>query len=135
MPCETSEVTLGGITFDLDPTTYNLLGGSRRGSVHELVDNTTAFQDRGFFVGDGVIRMAGQLTDVETLRSLWALYAGEGGTAMAFTDFKGNSFTVLFAPGNSFTVTPIRGSNRAFDYTMELRIVTVVSWFNGSTPY
>lgn len=136
MACETSSVTLGGITFDLDPVNYQMLGGTRRGSVHQLIDNTTAYQDRGFFVGDGTISLSGQFTDVETLRSLWALYAGVGGTPMTFTDFKGNSFQVLFSPGQeSFQVSPIKGSNRGFEFSMQLSIVSVNQWFNGSSPY
>jgi hypothetical protein len=136
MACETSTVSLEGIQWDVDPTEYNMLGGTRRGSVHKLVDNTTAFQDRGFFVGDGVIQITGQFTNVETMKSLWNLYAGSGGTPMTFTDFKGNSFEVLFTPGQeSFTVKPIPGSNRGFEYSMSLSIVSVNTWFNGSSPY
>lgn len=136
MSCLASSVSLGGITWDIDPEDYAMLGGTRRGSVHKLVDNTTAFQDRGFFVGDGVIQISGQFTDVETVKSLWDLYAGVGGTPMLFTDYKGNQFNVLFTPGqDSFTVKPIRGSNRSFEYTMSLSIVEVISWFNGSSPY
>lgn len=136
MACETSSVTLAGVQWDVDPTEYNMLGGARRGSVHKLVTDETAFQDRGFFVSDGVIRLSGRFTDVETMKSLWALYAGVGGTPMTFTDFKGNSFEVLFTPGQeSFTVKPIQGSNLGFEYTMSLSIVSVNSWFNGSSPY
>lgn len=136
MSCAASSVTLGGITWDIDPEQYSMLGGTRRGSVHKIVDGDTAFQDRGFTVKDSVITLSGQLTSAVTVKAIWALFTAASGTTYTFTDYKGNIFTVLFMPGQeSFTVKPIRGSNLAFEYSMTLAVVSVSQWFNGSSPF
>lgn len=135
MPCDTSEVTLGGITFDLDPEDYTPLSGTRRGSVHRLVDNRTVVQDRGFWEGDGTISLSGRLIEEDTVKSLWELYVNQD-EPMEFEDFKGGKYMVLFTPGvESFRLTPILGSNSGWEYTMELTVVSVVYIFNGSSPY
>ena len=124
-----SSVTLNGIALDIDPDNYVLMSGRRRGSVHPLVDGGTVIQDRGLDQSDMRIQLSGTLTDVTTLKALYALYRKTSYT-FTFADFKSNSFTVCFLPGTeSFVASPIKGSNRAFSYTIQLAVVTVDTWF------
>jgi hypothetical protein len=124
-----SQVTLNGIALDIDPEEYVPLGGRRRGSVFRLIDGGTVYQDRGISASDLVIQVVGRITNVTTLKSLYALYR-KAATTFTFIDFKGNQFTVIFTPGQeSFVVSPIRGSNIGYDYRMLLSVVSVEKWF------
>jgi hypothetical protein len=123
-----SQIKLDNIPLDIDPESYVMLGGRRRGSVHKTLDGGTVFQDRGFSASDMTISLSGSLTDVTTLRALFALYR-KTGHSFPFIDFKGNAFTCVFTPGaESFHVEPIHGSNRAYSYTMALSVVSVETW-------
>ena len=130
-----SQVKLNAIPLDIDPDNYIMLGGRRRGSVHRLIDGTTVYQDRGINETDLVIQLSGVLTDVNTLKALYALYRKKG-TSFTFEDFKGMKMTVVFTPGTeSFTAKPIYGSNIAYTYTMLLSIVSVDVWFSTSLGF
>jgi hypothetical protein len=130
-----SEVILDNIALDIDPDEYMMLNARRRGSVHLLVSGDTLFQDRGIHIKDATIQLSGSLTDVTTLKALWAIYIKTGYT-FTLKDFKDNEFTVLFTPGvNAFTVSPIRGSNRGYRYTISLSIVSVEKWFGIEGGY
>ena len=130
-----SEVKLNGIALDIDPTDYVMLEGRRRGSVHRLIDGTTVYQDRGINPTDLIIQLSGTLTDVTTLKALYALYR-QISTEFTFEDFKGMKMTVVFTPGvSSFRVTPIYGSNMAYTYTMLLSVVSVDVWFSTSLGF
>jgi hypothetical protein len=123
-----SQVKLNGIPLDIDPDRYTMLGGRRRGSVHKIIDGGTVYQDRGFDASDMSIILSGSLTDVTTLKALFAVYRKTGFT-FTFEDFKENSFEVCFTPGNeSFLVEPIKGSNRAYSYQILLSVVSVNTW-------
>lgn len=133
MSCITSQVTLGGVTFDLDPDEYIPLDGVRRGSVHRLIDGTRIVQDRGYtLTGDGTLILRGRFTTLVTLNAILALYTAAAGTSYTLTDFKDNQFTVIFAPGKSMTLTPITGSNAGWQYQIDL-IVTAVTKLLGTT--
>lgn len=130
-----SQVTLNSIPLDIDPDNYAMLGGRRRGSVHRLIDGTTVYQDRGINPTDLTIQLSGILTDVNTLKSLYALYRKKS-SEFTFVDFKGMNMTVIFTPGTeSFTVKPIYGSNRAYTYTILLSVVSVNTWFSTSLGF
>lgn len=130
--CATSQVVLGGVTLDLDPTEYRPLDGVRRGTVFRLIDGTRIVQDRGFsLTGDGVVSLKGTLINLSTVQALLALF--EAGGSMTLTDFKGNEFVVVFAPGRPFPVTPMTGSNRGWQYEIDL-IITQVVKILGNTP-
>lgn len=130
-----STVTLGGITFDLDPESYQMLDGKRRGSVHRMLDGTTVYQDIGIPPSDLVITFSGTFINLATLKSLWALYRNPG-VPMTFVDFKGNQFSALFTPGiNSFQIEPIRGSNSAYKFKISLSVISVLYWFSTSAGY
>jgi hypothetical protein len=125
-----SAIKLNDIPLDIDPENYQLFDGRRRGSVHRLVDGGSVFQDRGFDPTDMVISIRGKLTSQVTLQALCALYRL---TASEFSlkDFKGNEFQVVFTPGDkSFSVSPIYGSNKGYEYTMSLSVVSVTKWFD-----
>jgi hypothetical protein len=126
MSCTTSSVTLGAVTFDIDPLEYTPLLAVRRGSVHRMIDGTTVIQDRGAFLNDNEITLRGHFTQIATVQALENMYLTAGGQ-YTFTDFKGNEFLVCFCPGEaSFVVSPIRGANNSWDYTMKLRVLSVV---------
>lgn len=130
-----SLVVLNSIALDIDPDNYMLLGGKRRGSVHKTVDGSTVFQDRGFDETDGIIQLSGQLTSVETVKSLLTLYKLTA-KSFTFTDFKNNQYTVVFTPGEeSLQVLPIRGSNIGYTYKIMLSIVSVVKRFDEAGEY
>jgi hypothetical protein len=130
-----SEVKLNSIALDIDPDNYIMLGGRRRGSVHRLIDGSTVYQDRGIDETDLTIQLSGVLTDVDTLKALYALYRLKD-TQFTFEDFKGMKMTVVFVPGTeSFSAKPIYGSNRAFTYAMLLAVVSVDVWFNTSLGF
>lgn len=125
MSCATSQVVLGGVTLDLDPSEYTPLDGVRRGAVHRLIDGTRIVQDRGYsLTGDGVVTLKGLMINLATVQALLALYNGTG--THTLTDFKDNEFVVAFAPGKPFPVTPIQGSGRGWQYQIELIIMEVV---------
>lgn len=125
-----SSVTLNGIALDIDPETY-LINSPRRGSVHKILDGGTVYQDRGVSESDIVVTMTGQLINLTTLQALYSLYR-KTNTEFAFSDFKGNTFQVVFRPGaESFNFQPIRGSNRAYTFTIILGVVSVTKWFDG----
>jgi len=131
-----SQIKLDGIPLDIDPEKYTMLGGKRRGSVHRTIDGGTVYQDRGFSATDMSILLSGRLTDVTTLRALFAIYRKTGYT-FNFEDFKGNIFVVCFTPGvESFSAEPIHGSNRAYAFQISLSVVSVTKWLNdeGGLP-
>jgi len=130
-----SQVVLDNIALDIDPEEYNLLSARRRGSVHMLVNGDTLLQDRGIQIKDAIIVLSGSLTDVTTLKALWAIYIKTGYT-FTLTDFKDNEFVVAFTPGApSFVVAPIKGSNRGYRYNMQLSIISVTKWFGTTGGY
>jgi hypothetical protein len=135
MPCAASTVSLGGVTFDLDPDTYTPLIPNRRGSVHQIVDEEAVFQDLGIKKSDMQLTLSGKLSDVDTLIALWALYCAAAGTQHTFIDYLDNTFTVVFAPGDSFTVEKITGSGIGYEYTMVLNVVSITSFFGGADPF
>ena len=122
-----SQVTINSIALDIDPSNYLMISGRRRGSVHRLIDGGTVYQDRGMNATDYTLQLSGMFTDKNTLKSIFALY--QAGTALTIVDFKGNTFSAIFTPGvDSFQVTPIYGSNIAFNYTMLLSITSAPTW-------
>lgn len=132
--CYTSTVILDGLTLDLDPTTYKVLGGKRRGAAFPQVGGSTIFQDRGFDGTDIKVSMNGQLTSAATVDTLMATYR-KVGYIFTFSDFKGNIFQCIFEPGEeSFVLEPLRGSNIGWTYTILLRVVTVTQWLGSSFP-
>ena len=130
-----SQVKLDNIALDIDPDNYVMLGGKRRGSVHKIIDGTTVFQDRGINMTDLTIQLSGSLTDVTTLKALYAVYRKES-YIFIFEDFKGMNMSVLFTPGvESFVVKPIYGSNHGYTYTILLSVAYVNTWFNTSLGF
>jgi hypothetical protein len=130
-----SQVKLNSIPLDIDPDNYIMLGGRRRGSVHRLIDGDTVYQDRGINPSDLVVQISGVLTDVNTLKALYALYRLKG-YSFTLEDYKGMQMTVVFSPGaESFTAKPIYGSNIAYTYTMLLSVVSVDVWFSTSLGF
>lgn len=126
MSCGASQVSLGALTFDVDPTSYTPYGGRRRGSTHFLVDGSTVIQDRGFTrAGDGTLTLSGKIVAQATLDSIQSMY--EAGGTYTFSDYFGSQYTVAFEPGtDSFSATHIQGTPNAYDYKMNLRILAVI---------
>ena len=130
-----SQVKLDNIALDIDPDNYAMLGGKRRGSIHRIIDGTTVYQDRGINQSDLTIQLSGTLTDVTTLKALYAVYR-KIAHSFKFEDFKGMQMTVVFTPGvDSFTIKPIYGSNHGYTYTISLSVVSVDVWFNTSLGF
>lgn len=131
--CYTSQITLDGITLDLDPEDYVPIDGPRRGSVHPQVGGGTIFQDRGVDPTDIRISLKGRLTLLATVTALYATYR-KTGYIFRFTDFKGNDLQCIFEPGKPFTIKPIKGSNTGWEYTLNLCCVSVTTWLGASFP-
>lgn len=130
-----SQIKLDNIALDIDPESYQLLNGRRRGSVHRLIDGGTVYQDRGINPSDLTIALSGKLTDVTTLKALYAIYR-KLAYSFVFEDFKGMKMTVVFTPGtDSFHVEPIYGSNRGYTYAIQLSVVSVDTWFSTSSGF
>jgi len=118
-----SDVVLNGITLPCDPDDLNF-GGKKRGAVFKTIDGGIVVQDRGFNTGDQTIQLKGRLTGNSIVQALYALYRSTG-TTFSYTDFKGNSATVVFTPGaESLRVRPIKGSNTGYEYEMFLTVVS-----------
>jgi len=120
-----SNVVLNGITLPCDPDDLNF-GGKKRGAVFKKIDGGVVIQDRGFNAGDQTIHIKGRLYDSANtvVRALYALYRSEG-TTFTYSDFRGNSVTVVFTPGtDSLRVLPIRGSNTGYEYEMFLTVTS-----------
>jgi hypothetical protein len=130
-----SQITLDNIALDIDPSEYVMLGGRRRGSIHRTIDGGTVYQDRGINETDLTIQMSGMLTDITTLKALYAIYR-KIGHQITLVDFKGNVFTVVFTPGmESFRAKPNYGSNVSYSYTMSFNVVAVATWLSTSTGF
>jgi hypothetical protein len=130
-----SQVKLDNIALDIDPESYQMLDGRRRGSVHRIIDGTTVYQDRGINPSDLTITFSGKLTDVTTLKALYVIYR-KLAYSFTFEDFKGMEMTVVFTPGtNSFKADPIYGSNKGYTYTIQLSVVSVDVWFSTSLGF
>lgn len=128
MSCPTSQVSLNGIVFDLDPVEYTPLGGIRRGSVHRLIDGTTTYQDFGINPSDQIVTLSGSTVTLAVAQALWALYTAAPGGPYVFVDWADNSFNVIFTPGKeSFRYSQIQGANDCYKYVMELSVVSVIS--------
>ncbi len=129
-------IYIAGIQLDLDPKNYKIYDGTRRGSIHRLVDGTSEFQDRGIDLSDVRIELSGELINLTTIYALQQQYVLIG-NQMTYTDFKGNNWNVIFQPGvNSLTYEPILGSTRGYTYTIKLVIVSVNTngWFGQAYP-
>lgn len=130
-----SQIKLDNIALDIDPESYQMLGGRRRGSVHRLIDGGTVYQDRGINPSDLTITFSGKLIDVTTLQALYAIYR-KLAYSFVFEDFKGMRMTVVFTPGtDSFRAEPIYGSNRGYTYAIQLSVVSVDTWFSTSLGF
>jgi hypothetical protein len=119
-------VKINGIDLVCDPDEISF-GGSRRGSVKKCIDGSTIIQDRGFNVGDQTIQLKGRTYNKDSYNVITALYALYRASAGPYTysDFKGNSATVVFTPGTeALRVRPIKGSFHAYEYEMALTVVT-----------
>lgn len=126
-----SQIKLDGIPLDIDPQNYVMLGGRRRGSIHPVIDGGVVIQDRGFSAGDMTLSLSGQITNLTTLQALFAIYRRTAHTFI-FEDFKDNIFVVCFTPGvESFTASPIQGSNRGYTFNISLMVVSVTKWLNN----
>jgi len=116
-------VTINGVDLLCDPDEINI-GGRKRGSVQKCIDGTTVFQDRGFNPGDQVIQLKGRTHSVSIIQGLFALYRSTGST-YAYTDYIGNSATIVFTPGiESLSVRPIKGSSLGWEYQISLSVVS-----------
>lgn len=128
-----SLVTLDGTALDLDPTKLSF-SEPRRGSIHQLIDPGTIFQDRGIDPTDIRISLKGRLVKLATVVALEALYR-KTGHVFRYTDFKGNDFQVIFEPGQkSYELETITGSNIGWEYTISLCVVSITSWLGGTFP-
>ncbi len=129
-------IYIAGIQLDIDPKNYKIFSGSRRGSIHKLVDGTSEFQDRGIDLSDIRVELSGELINLTTIYSLNQQY-NKIGNQMTYTDFKGNNWNVIFQPGvEAFAFEPILGSTRGYTYTIKLVIISVNSngWYGQSYP-
>lgn len=131
--CQSSSITLDGLTLDLDPQNYTPIDGARRGSIHPQVGGGTIFQDRGFDATDARISMKGKLTNQATVYSLYAIYR-KVGHIFRLTDFKGNDVQCIFEPGKGLQISPLDGSNIGWEYTINLCVVSVTQWLGNSFP-
>lgn len=124
-------VYLAGIQLDVDPSSYQIIGGHRHGSMHHLVGGTTIFQDRGFDVTHARITLSGELFNYSTVTALANLYRSSSAIQMSFTDWNGNALTVLFVPGDdAFTVDTIHGATSGWTYNLHLAVIAATNW-NG----
>ena len=120
-----TNVSIGDIELPCDPDELNF-GGKKRGSVHRTIDGGTVIQDRGFNAGDQTIQIKGRLFDSNSSTKIKALYALYRSSAtFAYSDFKGNSGTVVFVPGvESLRVRPVKGSKVGYEYELFLQVVS-----------
>lgn len=115
-----SHITLDAIQLKIDPKVYEPYTFPRRGSVLRCIDGSTVVQDNGFSATDVVIRLEGEIADVTVVAALRAKYAVKA-TAMTFTDWYGNVYSVLFVPGqNSLDIRPIQGTDSGFTFALLL---------------
>lgn len=120
-----TNVSISGIELPCDPDELNF-GGKKRGSVHRTIDGGTVIQDRGFNAGDQTIQIKGRIFDNNSSTKVKALYALYRSSApFTYTDFKGNSASVVFIPGvESLRVRPVKGSNLGYEYELFLMVVS-----------
>jgi len=127
MSCGASQVKLGDVTLDLDPTTYAPYMGARRGGVIRLINGGTVVQDRGFNPGDQRISFSGKIVTLSVVMALTALYETTG--TFEFVDPKGNILQCYFLPGmESLRVEAIPGSFNGWEYSITLGVFSRISW-------
>lgn len=125
---------LNVVTFDIDPVSYDPFSLPIRGSSGRTLDGSVVHQLLGHNVADLVIKIQGQLTEVDTLDALWTkVRQGGGGQMFEWRDWYPNRFQVIFTPGqDSFHPVPLPGFAGGHSYTMSLSVLSILQWVGGS---
>jgi hypothetical protein len=123
------------VRFDIDPNSYSPFNVPIRGSSVQVLDGSVVHQFFGLNAKDFGIEVSGQITAIPTLEAIWTKYRqGGGGAQFIWNDWYGSSFQVIFTPGaDSFHPVYLLGTQDSFDYTMSLRVLSILSWFGN--PY
>lgn len=128
-----ANVIIDGTTLDLDPESWIVNEGERRGSTHKTVNGSTFFQDFGFDVTDIRIAAKGKLTSLATVQALLATYR-KTGYQFRVQDFKGNDLTCIFEPKSKLPLEPIRGSTIGWTYSFSLAVVACTTYLGQALP-